>query len=92
MWDSMFGFSFIEMLWGVTQTCPHVNLKWGLVALSTNENSTILKGHGLMLSCKHVLSIALGKKKTKVIDVMVRDMVLANYKEALVQPYIIGDN
>ena len=27
---------------------PHVNLKWGAHDISTNENSKILKTHGLM--------------------------------------------
>ena len=37
-----------KMLWVLVQSCPHVNPKGGLVTLSTNENSRILKSHGLM--------------------------------------------
>jgi hypothetical protein len=44
------------MLGLVLQNSPLVNLKQGHVTLSTNDNSRILKNHGLMVYMKNMPS------------------------------------
>ena len=41
MWESMYIFHPLELLWVIVQKSPHVNLKRGPVTLSTNEKRRI---------------------------------------------------